>query len=66
MTAFGVIVAATIKQAQTFTNVMQLMVIPLLFLGRCIRSRACPRGSACSAGGSTMLTVAAAKIRRAE
>jgi hypothetical protein len=33
MTAFGVIVAATIKQEQTFTNVVQLMVIPLLFPG---------------------------------
>jgi ABC-2 type transport system permease protein len=32
ITAFGVMVATTIKQAQTFTNVMQMLVIPMLFL----------------------------------
>lgn len=32
ITAFGVMVAATIKQAQTFTQIMQLLVIPALFL----------------------------------
>jgi ABC-2 type transport system permease protein len=32
ITGFGVMVATTIKQAQTFTNVMQMLVIPMLFL----------------------------------
>jgi ABC-2 type transport system permease protein len=32
ITAFGVMVATTIRQAQTFTNVMQMLVIPMLFL----------------------------------
>ncbi len=32
ITAFGVMVATSIKQAQTFTNVMQMLVIPMLFL----------------------------------
>lgn len=32
LTAFGVLVAVQIKQAQTFTAVMQLLVIPLFFL----------------------------------
>jgi ABC-2 type transport system permease protein len=32
ITAFGVMVATTIKQAQTFTNIMQMLVIPMLFL----------------------------------
>jgi ABC-2 type transport system permease protein len=32
ITAFGVMVASTIKQAQTFTNVMQMLVIPMIFL----------------------------------
>jgi ABC-2 type transport system permease protein len=31
VTAFGVFVATTIKQAQTFTNVMQMLVIPMIF-----------------------------------
>ena len=32
VTAFGVLVAVTIKQAQTFTWIMQLMVFPMVFL----------------------------------
>ena len=32
VTAFGVLVAVTIKQAQTFTWVMQLVVFPMVFL----------------------------------
>jgi ABC-2 type transport system permease protein len=32
ITGFGVMVATTIKQAQTFTNIMQMLVIPMLFL----------------------------------
>jgi ABC-2 type transport system permease protein len=32
ITAFGVMVATTIRQAQTFTNVMQMLVIPMSFL----------------------------------
>jgi ABC-2 type transport system permease protein len=32
ITAFGVMVATTIKQAQTFTQVMQMLVIPMIFL----------------------------------
>ena len=32
LTAFGVMVAASIKQAQTFTSVMQLFVFPMMFL----------------------------------
>jgi len=32
VTAFGVLVAVRIKQAQTFTSVMQLFVMPLFFL----------------------------------
>ncbi len=32
ITAFGVMVAAGIKQAQTFTSVMQMLVIPMTFL----------------------------------
>ena len=32
VTAFGVMVATTIKQAQTFTSVVQLLVIPMIFL----------------------------------
>jgi ABC-2 type transport system permease protein len=32
ITAFGVMVATTIKQAQTFTHVMQMLVIPMIFL----------------------------------
>jgi ABC-2 type transport system permease protein len=32
ISGFGVMVATTIKQAQTFTNVMQMLVIPMLFL----------------------------------
>ncbi|HVS66997.1 MAG TPA: ABC transporter permease [Mycobacteriales bacterium] len=31
VTAFGVFVATTIRQAQTFTNVMQMLVIPMIF-----------------------------------
>jgi ABC-2 type transport system permease protein len=32
VTAFGLLVAASIKQAQTFTSVMQMFVIPMTFL----------------------------------
>ena len=32
ITAFGVMVAITIKQARTFTSVVQLLVIPMIFL----------------------------------
>jgi ABC-2 type transport system permease protein len=32
VTAFGVLVAVTIKQAQTFTWVMQMVVFPMFFL----------------------------------
>ena len=32
VTAFGVLVAVTIKQAQTFTWVMQMVVFPMVFL----------------------------------
>jgi ABC-2 type transport system permease protein len=32
ITSFGVMVAANIKQAQTFTNVMQMFVFPMTFL----------------------------------
>lgn len=32
VTAFGVMVATTIKQAQTFTSVVQLLVMPMIFL----------------------------------
>jgi ABC-2 type transport system permease protein len=32
LTAFGVLVAVRIKQAQTFTSVMQMLVIPLFFV----------------------------------
>ena len=32
MTAFGVLVAVRIKRAQTFTYVMQMFVIPMLFV----------------------------------
>jgi ABC-2 type transport system permease protein len=32
LTAFGVLVAVSIKQAQTFTGVMQLVVMPMFFL----------------------------------
>jgi ABC-2 type transport system permease protein len=32
VTAFGVMVAATIKRAQTFTSVVQLLVMPMIFL----------------------------------
>jgi ABC-2 type transport system permease protein len=32
VTAFGVLVAVSIKQAQTFTSVMQLFVMPMFFL----------------------------------
>src|SRR3954469_7989804 len=32
VTAFGVLVAVTIKQAQAFTSVMQLFVLPLFFV----------------------------------
>jgi ABC-2 type transport system permease protein len=32
VTAFGVMVATTIKQAQTFTSVVQLFVMPMIFL----------------------------------
>ena len=32
VTAFGVLVAVSIKQAQTFTGVMQLFVMPMFFL----------------------------------
>ncbi len=32
VSAFGVLVAVTIKQAQTFTWVMQLVVFPMVFL----------------------------------
>ena len=32
MTAFGLLVAVQIKQAQTFTSIMQLFVIPMVFL----------------------------------
>ena len=32
VTAFGLLVAVTIKQAQTFTWIMQLMVFPMVFL----------------------------------
>lgn len=32
VTAFGVMVAATIKKAQTFTSVVQLLVMPMIFL----------------------------------
>jgi hypothetical protein len=32
VTAFGVMVAVRIKQIQTFTSVMQMLVMPLLFL----------------------------------
>ena len=32
VTAFGLLVAVQIKQAQTFTSIMQLFVIPMVFL----------------------------------
>lgn len=32
ITAFGVMVAVTIKQARTFTSVVQMLVIPMIFL----------------------------------
>jgi ABC-2 type transport system permease protein len=32
ITAFGIMVAATIKQAQTFTHVVQMLVMPMVFL----------------------------------
>jgi hypothetical protein len=32
ITAFGVMVAITIRQAQTFTNVMQMLMMPMLLL----------------------------------
>ncbi len=32
ITAFGVMVAISIKQARTFTSVVQLLVIPMIFL----------------------------------
>jgi ABC-2 type transport system permease protein len=32
VTAFGVMVATTIKQAQTFTSVVQMLVMPMVFL----------------------------------
>lgn len=32
ITAFGVLVAVTIKQARTFTSVVQMLVIPMIFL----------------------------------
>lgn len=32
VTAFGVMVATSIKQAQTFTSVVQLLVMPMIFL----------------------------------
>ena len=32
VTAFGVMVAATIKRAQTFTSVVQMLVMPMIFL----------------------------------
>src|SRR5919108_383818 len=32
LTAFGVLVAVCIKQAQTFTSVMQMFVMPLFFV----------------------------------
>jgi ABC-2 type transport system permease protein len=32
LTAFGVLVAVSIKQAQTFTSVMQMLVMPLFFV----------------------------------
>jgi ABC-2 type transport system permease protein len=32
VTAFGLLVAVSIKQAQTFTSIMQLLVIPMIFV----------------------------------
>lgn len=49
VTAFGVMVAVSIKQARTFTGVVQMFVFPMVFLsGASTPCRTCPSGCACS------------------
>jgi ABC-2 type transport system permease protein len=63
VTAFGVMVAVRIKQIQTFTSVMQMIVLPLFFLSGALYPVA---GAMVLALGLAMMAVAVLQFSRTE